>query len=108
MSTLRPRQTIEASRRPLIGLEIWLDQAAQLDRKRDAVPVQSLADGKSHPSLADAVFLHRGLLNTIEAHSHTLLEDRSVIVWAFRVVRQTVGRCLGHRMNLQVGGIICS
>src|ERR1700730_7130088 len=71
-----------------IAAEIRLHPAAQLDGQRHAAPVYRLADGDADPALADAVFLDRGLLDAVEADAHPPLEERRVVMRAFRIVRQ--------------------
>src|SRR5258707_6010707 len=49
--------------------EIRLDRAMHLDRQRVAVAVLGIARGDAHPALADAIFLHIGFLDTLEANA---------------------------------------
>src|SRR3712207_3641107 len=64
--------------------EVGLDGSLQLDRERGAGPVHGLADGQTDPPLADAVLLHVGLLDALEAHAHPPLECGGVVVRALR------------------------
>jgi hypothetical protein len=83
--------------------EVGLDRAAELHRQRRAVAVQCLADGDAHPALADAVFLDVGLFDALEADADAALEQGAVVVGALGVVREAVGRGVGHAGGLGAG-----
>ncbi len=84
-------------RRPgLLGLEVRLDDALELDGERIALAVDRLADGDADPALAHAIFLDVGLLLAIELDADAALEQRLVVVRALGIGGQAVGERVGH------------
>src|ERR1700691_2764870 len=79
-----------------LRLEIRLDRAAELDGQRIAVAVLGLARGDADPAFADTIFLDIGLLDALEADADVALERLDVVIRAARIVRQAVGRGIGH------------
>ena len=77
-------------------LKIGLDLAVVLDRQLLALAIERLAHRQAHPALADAIFLDIGLLGALEADADAALQQGGVVVGAVRVVRQAVGRGIGH------------
>ena len=77
-------------------LEVRLHRALELDRQRVAVAVLGVARRHADPALAHAIFLDIGLLGALEADADAALQQGGVVVGAVRVVRQAVGRGIGH------------
>src|SRR5204862_5457787 len=83
---------------------MWLDRAAELDRERIAKTVLRVPRGHADPAFADAVFLHVGLLDALEADANAAFQEVGVVIGAGGVRGQAVGRALGHRKKLRRGG----
>src|ERR1700748_14941 len=80
--------------------EIRLHRSLELDGHGVAVAVLGVTRGDTDPSLADAVFLDVGLLDTLEADADPALEELGVVVGTVGVGGQPVGgRIVRHCGN---------
>jgi hypothetical protein len=81
----------------LVGPKIGLDRTAQLDGHGISPPVLGGRVRHPHPAFADAVFLHVGLLDALEADADAALEHFGVVEGAAGIVGKAVGRRIVQR-----------
>src|SRR5213593_1666813 len=82
--------------RALLVPEIGFDRPLERDQQGVAVTVLGLAGRHPDPALADAVFLNVVLLDALEADADVARQHVGIIIGAVRIVRETVGRRVGH------------
>ena len=85
------RPPARLSSRQRLSPVISLDLALEFDRQRLPFAIPRFANGHSHPTFADAIFLNVVSLLVVKANADVARENIGMMMWTARVGAEVIG-----------------